>query len=245
MHKCFLIVLWAANDLSQWQYRYQNDFLLIILLDDKICWTRAGQQADAGGPGGRGGDGGREACAAPASRKNLKVLYTNAQSVVSKIYELTSNVSDMDPDLILLMESWCNNQITDAFLSLPGYELINELRKDRYDTDRGRSDGLLVYAKNDLTISALQTNKTEDFQCCKFKVSDIIMYFIYRSPSSGLNSFSGMLDLLREAEKKLCNCWKFQHTGDRLGQRHGKGTCQGAAWGGPGQAAWAPEWSEY
>jgi Endonuclease-reverse transcriptase len=51
-------------------------------------------------------------------------------------------------------------------------------------------------------ICVLPTDETEDFQYCKFKVSDIIMYLIYRSPSSGLNSFSGMPDLLREAEKK-------------------------------------------
>jgi hypothetical protein len=80
---------------------------------------------------------------------------------VNKIDELTSNVSDMDPDLIFLTESWCNNQITDAFLSLPGYELIQELRKDRFDTDRGRGGGLLVYAKNDLTFCVLPTDETE------------------------------------------------------------------------------------
>jgi hypothetical protein len=50
----------------------------------------------------------------------------------------------MDPDLILVTESWCNDQITDAYLSLPGYELVNDLHRDRYNMDRGHGSGLLV-----------------------------------------------------------------------------------------------------
>jgi Reverse transcriptase (RNA-dependent DNA polymerase)/Endonuclease-reverse transcriptase len=109
----------------------------------------------------------------------------------------------MDPDLILVTESWCNNQITDAFLALPGYELINELRRDRYDTDRGRGGGLLVYAKVDLRIIVLPNDENNDdsFQYCRFMISDITIYLIYRSPSSGSDSFSGMSTLLRNAEK--------------------------------------------
>jgi Reverse transcriptase (RNA-dependent DNA polymerase)/Endonuclease-reverse transcriptase len=111
----------------------------------------------------------------------------------------------MDPDLILVTETWCNDQITDAYLSLPGYELVNELRKDRYDTDRGRGGGLIVYARTGLSICVLSTDENIDasFQYCKFKVYDVTMYLIYRSPSSGGESFSGMSDLLRVAEK---NC---------------------------------------
>jgi hypothetical protein len=105
----------------------------------------------------------------------LKVLYTNAQSVVSKVDELSSVASDMDPDLILLTKSWCSDQITNAYLTFPGYELITDLRKDRYDTDRGRGGGLLVYAKNNLNVSILPSDDSDDkFQYCKFKVSDVI-----------------------------------------------------------------------
>jgi hypothetical protein len=37
----------------------------------------------------------------------------------------------MTPDLILLTETWCNEQILNAFLDIPGYELLQDLRKDR------------------------------------------------------------------------------------------------------------------
>jgi hypothetical protein len=97
-----------------------------------------GQQADENGPeragrvrgGGRGGDGGRETSSTTAAAATaaicgdeLKVLYTNAQSIVGKIDELGSVASEVKPDLILVTETWCNAQISDAFLNIQGYEL--------------------------------------------------------------------------------------------------------------------------
>ena len=58
----------------------------------------------------------------------------------------------MDPDLILIIESWCSEDISDAFLSIPGYELQTNLRVDREDTAGGRGGGLLVYSKSVLKI---------------------------------------------------------------------------------------------
>jgi hypothetical protein len=55
-------------------------------------------------------------------------MYTNAQSLVVKVSELSCTVADIDPDQILLTETWCNKDISDAFLSLPGYELKTDLK---------------------------------------------------------------------------------------------------------------------
>jgi hypothetical protein len=67
----------------------------------------------------------------------------------------------------------------------------NDLRKDRYDTDKGRGGGLLVYAKSALAVNVLPSDNTGDkFQYCKFKVSDVVFYLIYRSPSGGADSIS-------------------------------------------------------
>jgi hypothetical protein len=54
---------------------------------------------------------------------------------VGKIDELSSVASDLGPDIILVTETWCNNQVSDAFLSLPNYELVTYLRKDRFNTE--------------------------------------------------------------------------------------------------------------
>ena len=70
-------------------------------------------------------------------------MYTNAQSIVNKIDELRSVASDLKPDIILINESWTNEDITKAYLSIQGYELL--AGKDREDTAAGRGGGLLIY----------------------------------------------------------------------------------------------------
>ena len=61
-------------------------------------------------------------------------MFLNAQSIVSKIDELTCTAYDIEPDLILVSETWCSENVTDAFLSIPGYELHQDMRQDREDT---------------------------------------------------------------------------------------------------------------
>ena len=86
--------------------------------------------------GGGGGSGG------------LKVFYTNAQSVINKMDEMRAVVNLKKPDVIALTETWTNSDISDEFLNLDGYELIE--RKDREDTDRGRGGGILVYVNKEI-----------------------------------------------------------------------------------------------
>ena len=98
------------------------------------------------GPGNaeNGGDGGR------TSGQTLKILYLSAQSIVGKIDELAITAGEKDPALILVTESWCNDDIPDAFLTLQGYSL--HMRSDRLDTAAGRGGGLLVFVKEGISI---------------------------------------------------------------------------------------------
>jgi hypothetical protein len=98
------------------------------------------QQEEGEGPpgGGRGGDGGGDE---RAPSEALVILYLNAQSIVNKVNELGVVVADLEPDLILITETWCNSTITDAYLSINGYEIQQDLRKDRRDTCDGRGEG--------------------------------------------------------------------------------------------------------
>jgi hypothetical protein len=81
-----------------------------------------GQQAEGEGPpgGGRGGDGGWDE---RAPSEALVILYLNAQSLVNKINELNVVAADLEPDLIMITETWCNNIISDAYLNIKGYEI--------------------------------------------------------------------------------------------------------------------------
>ena len=119
---------------------------------------------------------------------------------MNKINELACTVSDMEPDLVLVTESWCNGDITNAFLNMPGYELQPDLRVDRTDTDRGRGGRLLVYVKNGLQI--LSCDKVADFQqYCKFIVRDVVFYLIYRSPNSAATEVTKLAELIKTVEK--------------------------------------------
>jgi hypothetical protein len=44
---------------------------------------------------------------------------------------------ELEPDVILLTETWCNDSVSNASLSLENYKLETELRKDRCDTANG------------------------------------------------------------------------------------------------------------
>jgi len=103
----------------------------------------------------------------------LKILYSNVQSIQSKILELEAVALDLKPDLILLCETWCNNNIDNAALQLSGYDLNPELRCDRADTANGIGGGLLVYSRTGLEILPCDTDV--DFtQYCKFVVKGTV-----------------------------------------------------------------------
>ena len=52
--------------------------------------------------------------------RSLDIIYTNAQSIDNKIDELRSTVCDLNPDLVLIDESWTNKDITKAHLGIDG-----------------------------------------------------------------------------------------------------------------------------
>ena len=54
--------------------------------------------------------------------------------MVNKVVKLSCTANEINPDLILLTESWCSENISDAFLALPSYELKKDLQIDREDT---------------------------------------------------------------------------------------------------------------
>jgi len=115
---------------------------------------QAGQQEED--ERGRGG-GGR---AGEQETKILKVCYTNAQSILGKINELTAYIVETVPDIVLICETWCNSEVNNASLTIPGYQLETDLRRDRNDTRNGIGGGLLVYTR--LGVEVLPCDKLDD-----------------------------------------------------------------------------------
>ncbi len=129
------------------------------------------------------------------------ILFLNAQSIIGKIDELCFVASVKSPDLILVTESWCNQKVTNAFLSIPGYEVQPDLRRDRSDTVRGIGGGLLVYVRTGLTI--LPIDKCLDMdQYCSFRVldgsSDVTISLIYRSPNPSQEVMDRLIQAVKE-----------------------------------------------
>ena len=127
-------------------------------------------------------------------------MYTNAQSIIGKLNELSAYTAEARPDFILLTETWCNPSITNADLSLPGYQLETELREDREDTHNGLGGGLLVYSRQGNKI--LPLDKNADFhQYLTFKIlttgEPVNIILAYRPPNSRKENVTKLCELLK------------------------------------------------
>ena len=114
-------------------------------------------------------------------------------------------VNEKNPDIILITETWLNDNISNSILQLEGYFIEPTLRCDRNDTANGIGGGLLVYVKNGLTI--LKTDSLNLFnQFCQFRVisennQDLNVTLVYRSPNSPNANNSELCDLIKSLDK--------------------------------------------
>ena len=136
----------------------------------------------------------------------LRILYTNIQSIQSKINELEAHVADLDPDIILLTEMWCNQSVPDAALSINNYVLETDMRKDHADTTNGVGGGLLVYAKTGLKILPYDKFNNNEFnQFSSFKIetkgTPLNIILVYRPPGSNMQNSDQLCSILKNMDK--------------------------------------------
>ena len=115
----------------------------------------------------------------------FSILYTNAQSIVNKVEELRALAAINDPDILILTETWTNEAISNEYLNVNGYEIIE--RRDRNDTDRGRGGGIIVYVRKNM--HAWREDCDTSFNQCamvklKRHIGELCMIIVYRSPNS-------------------------------------------------------------
>ena len=114
---------------------------------------------------------------------------------------------DHSPDIILLTETWCNATILDAALTLPGYQLETDLRKDRKDTSNRIGGGLLVYVKSGLRVSICDKFSMSEFnQFCCFKIktkgNPLTVILVYRPPGSGHENSEELCKIMRNFDNQ-------------------------------------------
>ena len=119
----------------------------------------------------------------------IRILFTNAQSIVNKMSEVKAIMATLNPDIFAVTESWTNGDIGNDYLNIGGYELA--ARRDRNDTDRGRGGGILVYTKKNIDL-VVEEDNTDFNQCLsirmKFTDKNVNLHVIYRSPNSSKNN---------------------------------------------------------
>jgi Reverse transcriptase (RNA-dependent DNA polymerase)/Endonuclease-reverse transcriptase len=172
-----------------------------------------------------------------AQLTTLLILYLNAQSIVRKIDELAYVTNDLKPDLILITESWCNEQVTNAMLTIPGCDLKPDLRCDREDTAAGVGGGLLVYAKPEVIL--LPDEKRYDLtQHVNFKIVSrgelLNVTLLYRPPRQNVAAYQNLANFIRTTTGNRIILGDFNLPGINweTGQARGEGlndilnTCQ-------------------
>ena len=88
-------------------------------------------------------------------------MYTNAQSLVNKHFELQAIVDIYDLDIIGMTETWLNCKISDNEYCIEGYH--KPIRLDRVDTKDGRGGGVLLLIKNSINYVQIIPDTSIDY----------------------------------------------------------------------------------
>ena len=118
----------------------------------------------------------------------LKCCFFNARGLFSKIDELRARILGNNFDVIGVAETWLNDNIVDAEISLDGYKLY---RKDRSCVKPGKAGGIVLYVNSEIVsweYGVLNKAKTESLWC---KIAtdgngfhELVVGVCYKSPSA-------------------------------------------------------------
>lgn len=140
-------------------------------------------------------------------RKNTKVLSFNSRSVLNKLTEIETLAIEEEPDLILITETWTNENISNAEVTLPGYRVLS--RKDRSDTKAGRGGGLIAYCKEELNCSEIEVPGMK--QVIGLRTSHAEIYLVYRSPNAQEEENEEINKFLEERQEKCVIMGDFNY----------------------------------
>ena len=136
---------------------------------------------------------------------NLVCLYINARSIMNKLIWLEATLEAMNPDIIGITESWCNDAVGEAEMGMAGYDMF---RADRSGGIKG--GGVLLYTKSELGALYYKIKCREgEHICCrvpqKGKGEEIIIGVNYRSDNIQRLNFDTNVasrELIKELQPK-------------------------------------------
>ena len=109
----------------------------------------------------------------------IAFLYFNARSIIPKYDELCAIVAANSPDIVCIVETWLDSDITDSEIDLPGYE-VHRLDRNRH------GGGVLVYVRN-IFITVLYPSPV-NLELLTLSISTsvnkVYISLLYRPPNS-------------------------------------------------------------
>jgi len=131
------------------------------------------------------------------SSNELKCFYTNANSLKGKMDELRHRTDSAKFDVVGITETWADSSVTDAELSLEGFDMF------RVDREGSKGGGVLLYIREELgavILDNLSEFREQVWCSLKLKSSSLLLGLCYRSPNSDKNNNDS---LLRSLEKVI------------------------------------------
>ena len=101
--------------------------------------------------------------------------------MLNKLDHLAALVIGEDPDMIIFCETWTNENVQNAEITFPGYNI--QVRKDRSDTHKGRGGGVIVYTREGDQCHEIAIEVPYQ-QLCGIVIDGIKIYATYRSPNA-------------------------------------------------------------
>lgn len=134
----------------------------------------------------------------------MKIMYTNIQSVTSKLDLFITRIDSINPQIIIISETWLKPTIPDTLVKIPGYELF---RDDRIGK---RSGGVAIYAKANSSFFNVKLNakyniKHDASECLWMDIQignqKFLLCGLYRGLNSTLDQDIALLDLISLASE--------------------------------------------
>ena len=135
------------------------------------------------------------------NKNELRCVCLNARSIIKRKGDLDFMVSDIEPDIIGITESWAHKDMVDAERMLSGYVMF---RKDRQERMGG---GVIMYIKDSIQAYELQMEKEAECEegiWCNIatKNSTLTKGLIYRSPNIRQEDVEKLHNAIKEIIKR-------------------------------------------
>ena len=134
------------------------------------------------------------------TQESVRVIFLNCRSIKNKFHNILSDRSILHSDVIILTETWLDENDDDSSYNLPGYE--KNLNK------RGRGKGIATYYREGKFKHEIDINQ-DGFSLSKIAGRDLDIIGVYRSQNGS------MVDMIEEI-KKLHNIEKTTLIGGDL-----------------------------